>query len=183
LTATTTVQLRAQEAAVEERLKQLNGYVQDLQEDKANQRKQIEALSKELQALREAQSQPNTSYVTQDELRKLAERVQEIDKKREADKELILKEIQQLGKAVANPPKVIKPKPVNVENPGPGGGTADKGYEYVVQSGDSLSIIAAAYKEKGVKVTTDQILKANPGLKPEKLKVGQKIFIPGTATN
>jgi len=27
-------------------------------------------------------------------------------------------------------------------------------------------------------VTTDDILKANPGLKAEKLKVGQKIFIP-----
>jgi nucleoid-associated protein YgaU len=174
--AATTVQLRAQDAAVEERLKQLHGYVQDLQEDKANQRKQIEALSKEIQALREQQSQPNTSYATQEELRKLAERVQEIDRKREADKELILKEIQQLGKAVANPPVVKRPKPV--EPSGTGSGTSDKGYEYVVQSGDSLSLIAAAYKDKGVKVTVDQILKANPGLKPEKLKVGQTIFIP-----
>jgi LysM repeat protein len=27
-------------------------------------------------------------------------------------------------------------------------------------------------------VTADQILKANPGLDPKSLKVGQKIFIP-----
>lgn len=176
---TTLVQLRAQDAATEERLKQLNGYVQDLQEDKANQRKQIEALSKEIQALREAQSQPNTSYATQEDLRKLAERVQEIDRKREADKELILKEIQHLGKAVANPPPVARPKPANLENP-KSGGAGDKGYEYTVQAGDSLSLIASAYKDKGVKVTVDQILKANPGLKAEKLKVGQTIFIPST---
>jgi LysM repeat protein len=30
-------------------------------------------------------------------------------------------------------------------------------------------------------VTTDQILKANPGLNPNSLKVGQKIFIPAPA--
>ena len=49
---------------------------------------------------------------------------------------------------------------------------------YVVQSGDTLSVIVQAYNEKGIKVTTKQILKANPGLVPEKMKVGQKIFIP-----
>ena len=180
LTVITTLQLRGQDAAVEERLKQLNGYVQDLKEDKASQRRQIEALSKEIQALREAHSQPNTSYATQDDLRKLAERVQEIDRKREADKALILKEIQQLGKVVATPAPTPKPRPATVEKPKTGGGVPDKGYEYVVQPGDSLSLIAAAYKEKGVKVTVDQILKANDGLKAEKLKVGQTIFIPGT---
>ena len=33
-------------------------------------------------------------------------------------------------------------------------------------------------KEKNIKVTVKQIENANPGLKPERLKVGQKIFIP-----
>jgi beta-lactamase regulating signal transducer with metallopeptidase domain/LysM repeat protein len=55
---------------------------------------------------------------------------------------------------------------------------SDKGFEYVIQKGDTLSIIAQAYKEKNIKVSNDDILKANPGLKAEKLKVGQKIFIP-----
>ena len=35
-----------------------------------------------------------------------------------------------------------------------------------------------AYREKNIKVTVKQIENANPGLKPERLKVGQKIFIP-----
>jgi LysM repeat protein len=50
--------------------------------------------------------------------------------------------------------------------------------EYQVQSGDSLSAIAKAYRDKGVKVTVPQILAANPGLKPETMKAGQKIIIP-----
>jgi LysM repeat protein len=35
-----------------------------------------------------------------------------------------------------------------------------------------------AYKDQGIKLTEKQILSANPGLVPEKLKVGQKIWIP-----
>ena len=65
-----------------------------------------------------------------------------------------------------------------MDNPGAGGATPEKGFEHAVASGDTLSTIAQAYKEKGIKVTVDQILKANPGLVPEKMKVGQKIFIP-----
>lgn len=179
LTATTTVPLRAQNAAIEERVKQLTGYVQDLQEDKANQRKQIEALTREVQALREAQSQPSPNYASQEELRKLAEKVQEIDRKREADKELILREIRQLGRTVATPAPVNKTRAV--ESTRSSGGTATKGFEYEIQSGDSLSVIAAAYKDKGVKVSVEQILKANPGLDARRLQVGQTIFIPGTA--
>ena len=48
----------------------------------------------------------------------------------------------------------------------------------MIQSGDTLSAIVQAYKEKNIKVTVAQILKANPGLKAERLIVGTKIFIP-----
>jgi hypothetical protein len=47
-----------------------------------------------------------------------------------------------------------------------------------VQSGDTLSAIIAAYKEKGIKVTEKEIKAANPNLVPEKMRVGQKIWIP-----
>jgi LysM repeat protein len=59
------------------------------------------------------------------------------------------------------------------------GGGDKTGFEYVVQQGDTLGKIVKGCREKNVMVTTDQILKANPGLVPEKLRVGQKIFIPG----
>ena len=44
-----------------------------------------------------------------------------------------------------------------------------------------LLAIAKAYRAQGIKVTTDQILKANPGLDAKNMKVGQKIFIPAPA--
>lgn len=38
--------------------------------------------------------------------------------------------------------------------------------------------IAKPDQDQGIKVTWDQILKANPGLEPKSLFVGRKIFIP-----
>ena len=48
----------------------------------------------------------------------------------------------------------------------------------MIQSGDTLSVIVKAYAEKNIKVTVDQIVAANPGLNPKRLRVGQKVFIP-----
>ncbi len=46
-------------------------------------------------------------------------------------------------------------------------------YEHVVESGQTLSFIA-----KGFDTTVQKILGANPGLKPNALRVGQKLIIP-----
>lgn len=46
-------------------------------------------------------------------------------------------------------------------------------YEYVVEKGQTLSYIA-----KGFDTTVPKILAANPGLKPNALRVGQKLIIP-----
>jgi LysM repeat protein len=92
-------------------------------------------------------------------------------------------EMQKLGKLLATPPPLPKKS---------GGGNnsdsdsasekpakPEKAFEYVVQRGDTLlTIIQACREQKGVKVTAAQIQKANPGLKPERLLVGQKILIP-----
>jgi LysM repeat protein len=172
--------LRAQDAATEERLNKLNGLVQDLLEDKALQKKQIESLSREIQSLREQVSKPTGNYANQDDLRTLAKKLQEIDQKRIEDNDRIVKKIEKLGETLASPPpgKKNRPAPAPPENPGQGSATPEKGFEHIVASGDTLSTIALAYREKGIKTSTDQILKANPGLVPEKMKVGQKIFIP-----
>ena len=55
---------------------------------------------------------------------------------------------------------------------------SDKGFEHTVKSGDTLSGIIAAYREQNIKVNKEQIMAANPGLVPEKMRLGQKIWIP-----
>ena len=167
------VQARSQDAALEERVNKLNGYVQDLLAAQDAQRKQIEALSRDIESLREKIGQSNPNYASQEDLRSLAEKLQEIDRKREADRELILKEIEALGKTARK-----KSRASAADTPTTSGAANEKGYEYTIQAGDTLSAIVAAYKAQGIKVTVDQILKANPGLKPTSMPVGQKVFIP-----
>lgn len=168
---------RGQDAATEERLNRLNGLVQDLIEDKAIQKRQIESLTREVQTLREQMARPTSNFASQEDLRKLAEKLQEVDRKREADKELILKEFEKLVKLVGSSPGGRKP-PTAPVTPPPAPGGEGKFFEYTVNQGDTLSAIMQAYRDQGVKVTLKQILDANPGLVPERMPVGQKIFIP-----
>jgi LysM repeat protein len=173
-----------QDAATQSQIDKLSGQIQDLLAAQERQNKQIDALAKEISELRDKVNTPQVNNsASNDDLKNLAEKVQEIDKKRQADRDLILKEIEKLGKVAAGAP----PHPKAAPNPPPSGGgdsggnapaTPQKGYEYTVKSGDTLAAIAKAYREQGVKVTTSQILKANPGLDANKLYAGKKIFIP-----
>jgi LysM repeat protein len=153
----------------EERYKRLNAAVEDLITAQAAQQKKISELAAALAALREEMTRHANNNTTRDELRSLAEKVREIEKNREADKQLIVDELKKLAKASAARPVTVN-APVT-ERP-------EKGYEYVVQAGDTLSSIVAAYRKEGIKVTTDMVLKANPKLDPNKMQIGQKIFIP-----
>jgi nucleoid-associated protein YgaU len=163
-----------QDDATQQQLDKLNGQIQDLVATQDAQGKRIAALEKEIGELRDKSNSPGAAG--QDELKKLAEQIQEIDKKRQQDRELILKEIEKLGKTGGVSAPAAKPKPTLTPLPTTGG--KEQVYEYVIHEGDRLSAIAKAYRDQGTKVTTDQILKANPGLNPNNLKVGQKIFIP-----
>lgn len=168
---------RAQDSGTQQQIDQLRGQIQDLVDAQALQTKRLDALEKEINDLRD---KTGGSGANQEDLQKLADQIQEIDKKRQADRELILKEIEKLGKA-GGTASGRKSSPIVSTNPPAGGaniGGKQSGYEYSVQRNDTLSIIAKAYRDQGIKVTADQILKANPGLNPNNLKVGQKIFIP-----
>ena len=82
-----------------------------------------------------------------------------------------------LSAPVSSPKKSAPPTALD----GPGtekAGPPQKGFDYTIEKNDNLSMIVQAYREKNIKVTIDQILKANPGLNPDRLRVGQKIFIP-----
>lgn len=176
---------RAQDDATQQQINELNGRIQNLTDSQTVQAKRITALEKEISELRDKSSQPGaTDIASADDLKKLADQVQEIDKKRQADQELILKEIEKLGKAssgTASHKSPVSTAPVSTDNSTANTSDKQNGYWQVVGSGDTISTIVKAYRAKGIKVTTEQILKANPGLDPKNLKVGQKIFIPAPA--
>lgn len=172
---------RGQDAAVEERLNKLNGYVQDMLASQDVLQKRIATLAKELDTLRE-QNRVNGGAATQDDIKRLTEAIKEVDRKRLEDYEKIRKQIENLGRALAVPvPPKTGRKGAPPKEGGPGGtppAVPEKGFEHTVAENDTLSTIAQAYREKGIKVTVDQIVKANDGLNPNLLKIGQKIFIP-----
>jgi LysM repeat protein len=172
---------RAQDAATQERLEKLSGQIDNLTEAQAALRKQIADLNRELESLREQSGKPNASYARHEDLSRLAESIKDVDRKRVQDAENVKAEFVKLRKLLESSltaPKqrtssLPKEKPVPEEPAGDG-----KVFPYVIQKDDTLDAIVQAYKEKNIKVTVGGILKANPGLKPEKMRVGQKIFIP-----
>ncbi len=75
------------------------------------------------------------------------------------------------------PPPAPAPAPAPTASrraaPPPPPATMGPHYEYVVEKGQTLALIA-----KGFQTTVPKILAANPGLKPNMLRVGQKLIIP-----
>jgi LysM repeat protein len=176
------VKSRAADAALEERFNQLSGKIEDLIAGQEAQRKRLADLAREVESLREQQSKPvANNYANQEDLKRLAEAVKEVDRKRMDDYGKIHDELLKLGKKLSLPPpssgrtsRNTTPSGDDTATPAP----EKKGFEYTIQPGDTLSVIVQAYKEKNIKVTVDQILKANPGLKAERLSAGKTIFIP-----
>ena len=173
--------VRAQDAATQERLERLSGRIEDLTTAQETLRKQLADMSRELETVREQSGKPNSSYARQEDLERMEKAIKEVDRKRVEDAEKIQTQLQNLRKVLEAPPPQTKKSPATTPKDPPATGnpsTPEKGFEYVVKSGDTLDAIAQGCKEKNIKVTVAQILKANPGLKAERLKVGQKIFIP-----
>ena len=174
--------LRGQGAATEERLNKLSGRVDDLSDRLEALRADLQRISKALDEVRADASKPKGDYASQEDLKRVADAVKEVDRKRIEDADTIRKELRELGKSLRTTPTPgVRKPPANS-----GSDTTDlsppskpdKGFEYTIKQVDTLSVIVAAYHEKNIKVSMDQILKANPGLKPEQMRIGQKIFIP-----
>lgn len=165
----------AQDRALEQRLNELSGRIEILLEGQENLRKQMAELQREIDTLREHQNKPVTPSATQADLNRLADSVREIDRKRLDDYEKIRSELMKLGKTLASsaPVRATPPAREPAKEAAP-----EKGFNYTVQPGDTISSIVDAYRENKIKVTVDQVLKANPGLKPERLRAGQTLFIP-----
>jgi TolA-binding protein len=176
----TTAAAIADKQAAEERYRRMAADVESLLAANLALQKKISALDAELQRVREEQARSANNSNTTESLRKLAEAIQEVDRKREADKQKILDEVQKIvGKALTTAPVRTNPRPVAPEpSTGP-----QKGYTHVVKEGDVLGLIVsdynAAFKKEGIKtISQKQVMDANPDVNWNRLQIGQKIFIP-----
>jgi len=195
--------------AAEENYKLLSSAVNGLTTGQADLQRRLGALADEIRTLRAQANKIDTSkFVTREELNRLFESVKEIDRKRDADKKLILDEFEELKKDLRKMLSAPAPAPLAASSKKTGSAAAsDKGTErltakprgetgkpseaaapnqegvyYVVQAGNNLLAIVKAhneeFKKQGKKTTLQLVRDGNPGLKDTNLRVGQKIFIP-----
>jgi LysM repeat protein len=170
----------AQDSAMEERLNQLSAQIDVLKEAREIQNKRIEALEKQVSELQAKANQPAGDYASTADLKKVADAVTEVDKKRKADSENVADQLEKIRKAViggagsggrrASAPSTEAPKPAF--------DPSAPHMEHKVGPNETLIAIVNAYRSKGVKVTLSQVLAANPGVDPKNVKIGQTIIIP-----
>ena len=134
---------------------------------------------------------------TKDELAQLANALKESEQHREADKKWFVEQLKELGKVIATPPAIVAPPPSVSPKTGKGKsdtggektrplppGVPDTGVYHLVEKNQTALEILKAYnddqKSKGRpgKITLKQLEAANPGVNMDKLRAGQKLFIP-----
>ncbi|MEE2615210.1 MAG: LysM domain-containing protein [Verrucomicrobiota bacterium] len=165
-----------QNRAILENVNRLQGQLNDLLQSYNALKKELDTLKAEVRRTHAEtlKNKPNT--LTQNDIDGLAKTIREVDRKRSADKELILKEI----RSIANNSARSRPSPVQPNKPA----SPQKGFDHSVQSGETISAIISAYNEQlkseGVKdrITLKSVLKANPKLNPRSIQIGQNLFIP-----
>jgi TolA-binding protein len=170
----------------EERYKRLSATVEDLAGANQALEKRLGVLREELGRLREEVSRAhdrNKDAATQESLKQLARAIEEVDQKRLADNDRIVAALAKLEKLISDrsgaAPRSNPSAPAPHSSSPPN--KTEKGYEYTIRQNDNPYVIATALKQQGVKVTAQQIIDANPGVQWNKLRIGQKIFIPAPA--
>jgi LysM repeat protein len=178
--------VRAEDAAAvaarqeaDENYKMLKAKVDDLSESRTVLLNRIQSLEKEITELRIQVAKPPGNFASTEDLKRLADTIQEVDKKRIEDNKKVIKELGDLGNSLTKTGSHHKDTP-HIDDPTPPPAPDQPTFTYTVKQGDYLSTIVKAYHEQGVNVTVDEILKANPGLKATALYPGKKIQIPDT---
>lgn len=154
---------------------------------------------REMDTIRRANSALSRDLVTQEQLKALVAKLEQVDTNRRRDSERLF---EAMKKIIDTPPT---PLPPTVHHPAPerspkrppaDAGDGDSGkpegkpappavelpsesYQHVVKPDETLSEILIAYrKEYGLKTSIAHVVAANPGLNPNRLKSGKTIIIP-----
>lgn len=182
----------AEREQAEERHRSTVARLERIEESIAAYQKTVTALRDEVRHLKDELDRlknKNEGAATTESLKRLAESIEAVDKKRAADYEKNIKAFETLQKAILERPSAggravlppatggsesIKPPPAG----NPGNAPKQPGWNYTIRANDTLGGIVAALKKQGINVSVTQIEKANEGVNWNRLRIGQVIFIP-----
>jgi LysM repeat protein len=136
---------------------------------------EIERLSRSVDLLRTAPGGPTHADVQalQQRVAALESQLRALDAARERDRKEIIDTLTARISQVVSASGAARARPAAQPQTAPRRNGPQEGYEHVVEAGQSLSAIAAAYG-----VSPKAIIEANNLTNPNVLRVGQKLFIP-----
>ena len=148
----------AEREEMEVNFRRMKSNVEQLQETLQTQQKRMADMVAEIHSLREQVDRlkaKGESTATQESIKQLAEKIEEVDKKRLADNESITRKLAGLGKElsttltqkIATPPPAVKPDTAPAADPSL---PPEKSFEYKIKDGDTLSRIV-----KGLRPLSD----------------------------
>lgn len=125
-----------------------------------------QALARDIEALRKT---PREDAAARARLEQLEQQIRAVNAARESDRRQIVDDI---SRKVAGIVGSSSSGSRSSSSGRPSGGT-ETGYEHEVKPGETISAIAQAYK-----VSVSAIMRANNMKSSDKLRVGQKLFVP-----
>jgi DNA repair exonuclease SbcCD ATPase subunit len=196
----------ARQREAEERESRMTTMIERLQESNTVQQRRINELNNDIANLRRQLVEFENRYknsqlgaVSQSDIRKVYDKMAEIEKNRQADNNLVKEQFVELKRILDKPapPPVIVTPPTRDRGdrddnkhrdevtplPAPQDFTGDY-FSYKIKEGDRLLQVIGAYNDalkaegNSKKITLDMVKKANPKMNPNNLKVGTEIKIP-----
>jgi len=187
----------------EDRLRRLERDLEAVKEANESLRRKLTELQRSTDTISEAatKSTSTTKNILQttaskEELHQLRDALKESEHRREADKKLFLEKFDELRRLVASAPPapVFNPVPKAKERPEPSiagpsprpsaGAVSDKGVYHTVEKNQTALEILKAYnddlkaKGRAGKIALAQLQAASSGANLDRLRTGQKLFIP-----
>jgi nucleoid-associated protein YgaU len=158
------MQAREDMLIVQDNMQKLSGRIEGLELEVERLRRDVDA----------ARSGPSPVQPLQARLDDLEARIRAVDAARERDKQEIVDKLSTKITQIVSSSKSSGSSSVKKQGSKKSSSSSSQtGYEHEVQAGDTLSAIAAAYG-----VSTKVILDNNDVKDPNRLRVGQKLFIP-----
>ena len=157
------MQAREDMLIVQDKMQKLDGRIEGLELE-------VERLHQEVNASRSA---PSPVQPLQARLDDLETRIRAVDAARERDKQEIVDKLSSKITQIVGSSKSSGSSARKQSAKKSSSSSSQTGYEHEVQAGETLSAIAAAYG-----VTSKVILDNNDIKDPNRLRVGQKLFIP-----